>query len=96
MNILLSLKKDLMQVMLKLTANVVLRLWERKKGKKIFAKQNDRILIYLKKCTYFVEKSTPEIRDQIFSLSKDNEKQGKRPCKLILIDFCIIFLVYFY
>jgi len=66
-------------------------------GKKIFfPNKTDRILIHLKKCTHFVEKTTPEIRDQIFSLSKDNEKQGKRLCKLILIDFCIIFLVYFY
>ena len=58
-------------------------------GKKIFfPNKTDRILIHLK--------TTSEIRDQIFSLLKDNEKQGKRPCKLILIDFCIIFLVYFY
>ena len=67
-------------------------------GKKIFfPNKTDRILLHLKKCTHFIEKTTPDIRDQIFALSKDNnEKQDKRSCKLILIDFYIIFLVYFY
>lgn len=67
-------------------------------GEKIFfPNKTDRILLHLKKCTHFIEKTTPDIRDQIFSLSKNNnENQGKRSCKLILIDFYIIFLVYFY
>ena len=90
MNILLKLKKDLMQVMLKHIVNIALSFWVKKKGKKIFSKQN-WILLHLKKYPYFVEKTIPNIKDQIFSLSKDynNEKQNKQSCKLI--DFCIIF-----
>jgi hypothetical protein len=52
-------------------------------GKKIFfPNKTDRILLHLKKCTHFIEKTTPDIRDQIFLLSKNNnEKQGKQSCK---------------
>ena len=40
-------------------------------GKRIFfSNKTDRILLHLKKCTHFIEKTTPDIRDQIFHYQK--------------------------
>jgi hypothetical protein len=54
-------------------------------GKKIFfPNKTDRILLHLKKCTNFVAKTTPEIRNEIFSLSKCNnnlQSENKLSCK---------------
>lgn len=67
-------------------------------GKKIFfPNKTDRVLLHLKKCPHFIEKTTPEERNQVFSLSKDNnERQNKRSCKLRLFDFCIMYYILVY
>ncbi|CAG8490364.1 17331_t:CDS:1, partial [Racocetra fulgida] len=45
-------------------------------GKKTsFPNKTDRIVQHLKKCNYFIEKTTPEQREEIFSLSDDQKKQ---------------------
>jgi hypothetical protein len=57
-------------------------------GKKIcFPNKTDRILQHLKKCTYFCEAAIPKMQIEIFSLSKNNEKQmdNQRSCKLLLL-----------
>ena len=57
-------------------------LGEEEGKKNFFPNKTDRILLHLKKCTHFIEKITPDIKDQIFSLSKNNnEKQGKQSYK---------------
>lgn len=55
------------------------------KGKSIFfPNKKDRIIQHLKKCTHFLEVTTPEIQDEIFSLLKSNENQKeKRSCKFL-------------
>jgi len=66
-------------------------------GKKtFFPNKTDRIVLHLKKCTHFFTATTPDIREEIFSLSRSNEKQseGKRPCKFLL--YCISFFLISY
>jgi len=62
-------------------------------GKKIFfPNKTNRILQHLKKCTHFHEVATLEMQNEIFSLSKNNEKQmeNQRSCKLLLLFQCEI------
>jgi len=56
------------------------------KGKLIFfPNKTDRIILHLKKCSYFLEEATPEIQNVVFSLLKSNEiNKEKRPCKFLL------------
>ncbi|KAF0524684.1 hypothetical protein F8M41_015062 [Gigaspora margarita] len=55
-------------------------------GKKItLSNKMDRIIQHLKKCVHFVEKMIPEEKDKIFSLSKDNDLNEKRPVFLITL-----------
>ncbi|CAB4446996.1 unnamed protein product [Rhizophagus irregularis] len=51
-------------------------------GKRIcFPNKTDRIVQHLKKCTHFLAATTPEKRDEIFLLLKNNDKEleNKRP-----------------
>ena len=44
-------------------------------GKKIFfPNKTDKIVQHLKKCIHFIEKTTPEQREEVFNLFKDNKK----------------------
>ncbi|KAF0441445.1 hypothetical protein F8M41_003806 [Gigaspora margarita] len=55
-------------------------------GKKItLSNKMDRIIQHLKKCVHFVKKMTPEEKDEIFSLSKNNDSNKKRPVFLMTL-----------
>ena len=60
-------------------------LGEEKGKKKFFPNKTDRIVQHLKKCSYFIEVTTPETQNEVFSLLKSNETQkDKRSCKFLL------------
>lgn len=60
-----------------------------------FPNKTDRIVLHLKKCSYFSAKTTPEIQNEIFSLiTKNNDLEnlellGKRKCKQFIFLFFI-------
>jgi hypothetical protein len=71
-------KEKLNQSNLKMYCKCCVEALGEKEGKKAcFPNKTDRILKHLKKCKYFLEEMTPEIQDEIFSLSKSNEKQAE-------------------
>lgn len=53
-------------------------LGEEQGKKNCFPNKTDRIVQHLRKCSYFHEIATPEIQNEIFSLSKKNEQQVNR------------------
>jgi hypothetical protein len=60
-------------------------LGEEKGKKNFFPNKTDRIVQHLKKCSYFIEVTTPETQNEVFSLLKSNETQkDKRSCKFLL------------
>ncbi len=65
-------------------------------GKKhVFPNKTDRILKHLEKCTYFLEKATTKIQNEIFLLSKRNETHPvKRSCKFLLLFHCETLQIY--
>ena len=77
-------KEKLNQSNLKTYCKCCIDVLGEEKGKQIcFPNKTDRIIQHLKKCTHFLVATIHEIRDEIFSLSKNNEKEleNKRPCK---------------
>lgn len=66
-----------------------------------FPNKTDRIVLHLKKCTYFSAKTTPEIRNKIFSLItknndlEDSELLGKRKCKQLNLLFFYASIFYY-
>ena len=67
-----------------------------------FPNKTDRIVLHLKKCSYFSAKTTSEIQNEIFSLitkNNDNDSEnlellGKRKCKQFK-NFSFIFFLLF-
>ena len=66
-------KEKLNQSNLKTYCKSCIEILGEEEGKKnFFPNKTDRILLHLKKCTNFIAKITSEIRNEIFSLSKNN------------------------
>lgn len=87
-------KEKLNQSNLKTYCKCCIEALGEEEGKKAcFPNKTDRILQHLKKCKYFLEEAMPEIKDEIFALSKGNEGQVenqaesqkmKRSCKFLV------------
>lgn len=65
-----------------------------------FPNKKDRIVFHLKKCSHFFAKTTPEIRNEIFSLTKNNDLKNleltKRKCKQFkTFLFCLLWFIFF-
>ena len=69
-------------------------LGEEEGGKNCFPNKKDRIVAHLKKCSHFIAKTTPEIRNEIFSLT-ENLELSKRKCKQSNSFFICLLYLYF-
>src|SRR3954452_17598749 len=81
-------KEKLNQSNLKTYCKCCIEALGEEEGKKVsFPNKTDRIILHLKKCSRFFAKTTPEIRSEIFLLTKNNsgledsKLLGKRKCK---------------
>lgn len=72
-------KEKLNQSNLKTYCKCCIEALGEEKGKKIFfPNKTDRIIQHLKKCTHFFAETSPEIRDEILSLSKNNSENHSK------------------
>ncbi len=82
-------KEKLNQSNLKTYCKSCIEILGEEEGKKnFFSNKTDRILLHLKKCTNFVAKIIPKIRNEIFSLSKNNsnlQSENKLSGKILII-----------
>ncbi|PKY61299.1 hypothetical protein RhiirA4_449822 [Rhizophagus irregularis] len=81
-NYIIKTKEKLNQSNLKTYCKCCIDVLGEEEGKRIcFPNKTDRIVQHLKKCTHFLAATTPEKRDEIFSLLKNNDKEleNKRP-----------------
>ena len=77
-------KEKLNKSNLKVYCKACIEILGQDEGKKIFfPNKTDRIILHLKKCANFAQKTLPEERRKIFGLSKDSDVQtlGKRSSK---------------
>ena len=73
-------------------------LGEEEGGKNCFPNKTDRIIFHLKKCPHFFAKTTPEIRNEIYSLSTksnnlEHSELSKRKCKQFKTFYFVVFFI---